>query len=404
MFSILGLSGAFLTVLLVLPDWLRRPGPARPVLLARLGRLLGSGSRLAGRRALPVWVGLLAMALAFGAARARVDDDVKGLIQPSADLLGQENAIRDLTGLSNNGAFFLVEGPDEGAVLRSEELLRQRLAASPVEGLTGLQAVSCFVPSPASQQAALERNRERLPALTQALDRLGFRPEAVAALRTDLAAAQDRPLTVAAFFQTGFSAPFRMLWLGATAHGTGSVVFPLGAPDSGRLRQAAAGLPGVSLVDKAQSVTGLLGHYRRIASWALAAAIALVWVLLGMWRGFRAGTAMVAPACLGMLFALAGGALAGTPVTLFTVLALILLLGFGVDYTVFLEEGGSTDPSALLGVLLAATATLISYGLLAFSHTPALRGFGLTLALGVAGTTLLSFLALRGCLRPGVRS
>ena len=126
-----------------------------------------------------------------------------------------------------------------------------------------------------------------------------------------------------------------------------------------------------------------------------AAAIVLVWTLLGLWRGFRAAAAMVAPACLGMLIALAGGALAGAPVTLFTVLALILLLGFGVDYTVFLAEGGSSDPSALLGVLLAAMATLISYGLLAFSHTPALRGFGLTLALGVAGTVLLSFLALR---------
>ena len=104
---------------------------------------------------------------------------------------------------------------------------------------------------------------------------------------------------------------------------------------------------------------------------------------------------MVAPPCLGMLLALAGSALAGVPVTLFTVMALILLLGFGVDYTVFLAEGGSDDPSALLGVLLAAGATLISYGLLAFSHTPALRGFGLTLALGVAGSVLLSWMALR---------
>ena len=396
MFSILGLAGAFLTVLLVLPDWLRRPGPARPALLARLALLLGRCARLSARRGLPVWLGLLGVLLAFGVARGRVDDDVKGLIQPSADLLAQENAIRGLTGLSNNGAFFLVEGRDEGAVLRSEEALRSRLAAfGPGDGLTGVQAVSCFVPSPASQEAALEQNRRRLPALARALDQLGFRPGAVAALGADLAAAQGRPLTVAAFFRTGFSAPFRMLWLGATAHGVGSVVFPMGAPDSGRLAQAAAGIPGVSLVDKAQSVTGLLGHYRRIASWALAAAIVLVWTLLGLWRGFRAAAAMVAPACLGMLIALAGGALAGAPVTLFTVLALILLLGFGVDYTVFLAEGGSSDPSALLGVLLAAMATLISYGLLAFSHTPALRGFGLTLALGVAGTVLLSFLALR---------
>ena len=400
-FSILGLAGAFITVLLVLPDWLARPGPARPALLARLGRLLDWSGRLASRRSLPLWLGLLALGLAWGASRVRVDDDVQGLIRPSLELRQQEGAIRQLTGLSNNAAFFLVEGPSEGAVLRGEEKLRQRLARlGPADGVTGIQAVSCFVPSPSAQEAALARHRARMPDLALALGQVGFRPEAVARLRADLAAAQGRPLTVAAFFQTPFSAPFRMLWLGPTAHGFGSVVFPMGDPDSTRLAQAAAGIPGVVLVDKARSVTGLLGHYRRIATWALLAAILLVWLLLALWRGFRASTAMVAPPCLGMLAALAGCALAGAPVTLFTVMALILLLGFGVDYTVFLAEGGRTDPSALLGVLLAAGATLISYGLLAFSRTPALGGFGLTLALGVAGTTLVSWVALR----PGRRS
>jgi len=400
-FSILGLAGAFLTVVLVLPDWLRRPGAERPRLLARLGRMLDGSSRLASRPGLPLWVGLLALVLGAGASRARVDDNVQGLIQPSRELVLQESAIRELTGLSNNAAFFLVEGPGEADVLQREEALRRRLAAfAPADGLTGIQAVSCFVPSPASQEAALARHRAQLPDLARALGEVGFKPEAVARLRADQAAAEGRPLTVAAFFGTSFSTPFRMLWLGATAHGVGSVVFPMGAPDSGRLREAAAGIPGVSLVDKAQSVTGLLGHYRRIASWALGAAILLVWLLLGLWRGFRAASAMVAPPCLGMLLALCGCALAGMPVTLFTVMALILLLGFGIDYTVFMKEGGRTDPSALLGVLLAAATTLISYGLLAFSHTPALRGFGLALALGVAGTTLLSWMALR----PGGRS
>jgi predicted exporter len=97
-----------------------------------------------------------------------------------------------------------------------------------------------------------------------------------------------------------------------------------------------------------------------------------------------------------MLLALAVTALTGAPVTLFTLMALILLLGFGIDYTVFLGEGGRQEPSALLGVLLASASTLISYGLMGFSHTPALRGFGIALAAGVLGTTLLSFIALRG--------
>ena len=71
----------------------------------------------------------------------------------------------------------------------------------------------------------------------------------------------------------------------------------------------------------------------------------------------------------------------------------MLVLGFGVDYTVFLAE--AEEPSTLLGVLLAGFATLLSYGLLALSQTPALRGFGLTLGIGVLVSLLLSNLALK---------
>ena len=61
---------------------------------------------------------------------------------------------------------------------------------------------------------------------------------------------------------------------------------------------------------------------------------------------------------------------------------------------------GPRPAPALLGVLLASFATLLSYGLLAFSHTPALRGFGLTLGAGVLAATLLAPLALAPGGRP----
>ena len=163
---------------------------------------------------------------------------------------------------------------------------------------------------------------------------------------------------------------------------------------SPRLRACAAGLEGVTLVDKALSVSALLGRYRRLANAALALAILLVWLMLWRRYRFRRSLAILAPPLLGMLAALAVLALAGSPFTLFNTIALVLVLGFGVDYTVFLAE--AEEPATLLGVGLASFATLLSYGLLAFSSTPALRGFGLTLGIGVLVSTLLSNLALKG--------
>jgi predicted exporter len=392
-FSMAGLAASFLTVALVLPAFLARPAPPRPGLTAALERGLERWLGWLRRLGLP-WAGALAGLLLLGAAvRLRVDDDVHNLIRPAPALQAQEERIRQLTGLSGSGRFFLVEGAGEGQVLAREEALRLRLEPLVRSGtLDGIQAVSAFVPSPDRQRAVLAERERRLPDLDRALRQMGFRPEVVAAMDRDLRASAGHPLTVADWLRTPFSIPFRRLWLGSTA----SVVYPAGPCPPERLRLAAAGLDGVVLVDKAESVSALLGRYRRLADAALGLAVLLVWGLLARWYGLRRGSLVLAPTMGGMLLALAVPALLGLPVTLFQSIALVLVLGFGVDYAVFLAEAGERPGPALLGVLLAAFATLLSYGLLALSRTPALCGFGLAVGLGVLGSALLAPLARIG--------
>jgi len=404
LFSMVGLAGSFLTVLCVLPDLLGRPATPRPRLMAGLARRLRAGAGLARRPGTLLLLGCAAVLLAAAATRARVDDDVHGLIRPSRALRLDEARIRSLTGLSSSGCFFLVQGADEAQVLEREEALRARLASLVADGgLEGIQAISAFVPSPARQEAALAANLARLGPLAAALRAVGFRDSVAPALEAEMRASAGQPLTVAAWLRTPLAVPYRRLWLGPGAGGAASVVYPLGDPDGARLQQAAAGLPGVQWVDKAQSASRLLGHFRRVAAWALGGAVALVGLVLSWIYGARRAAAALAPALLGILLALAGLAATGIPVTLFSTLGLILVLGFGVDYTVFLLTGGEEDPSNLLGVALAGLATLVSYGLLAFSHTPALQGFALAATLGVLGSLLSAFLAL-GPRRPPARA
>jgi predicted exporter len=383
LFSMAGLAASFLTLLLVCPGFLERPIPPRP----RLMEALEKGLDLWRLR--PWALAACAAILAATLVRLRVDDDVRSLIQPPGALRTQETRVRDLTGLTNSGRFFLVEGRGEGEVLAREEALRKAVAG--VDGLDGVQAVSCFVPSPGTQALALAAWERRGPELAAALRDAGFRPEHSARVEEDLRAAAGRPLTVGAWLATPMATPFRDLWLG----GTGSLALPLGPCSSERLRQAALGLPGVTLVDKADSVSALMGHYRRLANLALAAAGLLVWAMLVLRYGPRRGTVILVPAALGILAALAGSAVLGLPLTLFSTIALVLVLGFGVDYAVFLAEGQGPLGPVALGVALAGFATLLSFGLLAFSHTPALNGFGAVLGLGVLVSVLLSPLARR---------
>jgi len=59
------------------------------------------------------------------------------------------------------------------------------------------------------------------------------------------------------------------------------------------------------------------------------------------------------------------------------------VLGIGIDYAIFLREGRSSPLSSLIAVLVSAATALLSFGLLAFSGTPFIHSFGLTLAIGI---------------------
>ncbi len=73
------------------------------------------------------------------------------------------------------------------------------------------------------------------------------------------------------------------------------------------------------------------------------------------------------------------------------VLALLLLLGMGVDYGIFLEEAqGVRRARGWLAVVLASVSTLLSFGLLSLSATPALHFFGTTMLIGITTIALLT--------------
>jgi predicted exporter len=153
-------------------------------------------------------------------------------------------------------------------------------------------------------------------------------------------------------------------------------------------------LPGVTFGDKAASVSKLFGEYRVDTGWWLGGTLALVCVLLMLRYGARGGIATTLPVLLAVGVALAMFGYAGVSLNLFNWLALMLVLGVGANYAVFLREGCSREDADLgavwTGVLLSAATALLSFGMLGISAMPALKSFGATLALGIAVAVLLA--------------
>jgi predicted exporter len=346
------------------------------------------------RRSLALCVALLLFSIP-GWLKLSSDDDIRQLISRPPALSEQENRIRELTGFANSSQFFLSEGSTPEALLRAEEALTSRLDAARDRGdLSGYQAVSAFVPSAHRQQenyALLQRELFSPPQkLVTWLDQAGLEASVAVHQAKAFKAAEHEVLTVDEWLHAPLSTPFRHLWLGQTSQGYAAIIMPQGVRDTEALKQLADGLPGITYVDKAGSVSALFRQYREWGAVWLGGALILVFGALRLRYGWRDAALVFTPTLLSFAVTLAVFGWVGRPLTLFNLMGLMLLLGIGVNYSIFLREGGVNAAATLAGVVLSAGTTLLSFGLLVFSSMPALSGFGLTLLAGIAIAVLLA--------------
>ncbi|WP_144155915.1 MMPL family transporter [Paraburkholderia sp. BCC1885] len=404
-FAIAGISIAFASVLSLLPTLLTRPPTRSPQSLFKAaGRVLKTWRALiGGRRA--VWVTLvLLVACLPGWLQLRSDDDIHLLIQRDPSLVAQEHEVTAAAGVDNTAQFFVVRGETPEIVLERAEALGGKLdALTGAAQVGGWQSVTSFVPSAKQQRAdraLLASQVFRDPAALRAqLLQAGFKDEVADAWLADYAKSAGQVLSVDSWLAAPWSQPFRHLWLGATQttpRAFAAVVIPQSVTPANQaaLLEVARAVPGVSFVDKAASVSKLFGEYRVDSGLWLAGALVLVLILLMLRYRPRGGLAVTLPVLLAVGVTLAAFGYAHVPFTLFNWLALMLVLGVGANYAVFLREGtlrADADPGAVwTGVLLSSATTLLSFGMLGMSSMPALRSFGATLSLGILVSVLLA--------------
>lgn len=187
------------------------------------------------------------------------------------------------------------------------------------------------------------------------------------------------------------SEPWRHLWLGQVGGSYASIVTLSGLSQASfpLLRRAATDIEGVRWVDKLDEISSLLGHYRRYMGWIVLVSYFTVYCLL--YPRYRGATwRVLVPTVLASVTALAFLGLTNQNLQLFHVLALMLILGIGVDYGIFFQENPIGRPDiAWLATGLSALGTLLSFGLLGLSKTPALQAFGLTMAIGITTVLLI---------------
>jgi predicted exporter len=394
-FSILGLIFAWLTVICWFP-WLVSSSTLKNVHVARAYGISLARWPLArlNKRTLIVATVFSVFAL-FGLSRLGVNDDIRLLQNSPKRLVDDQLKLNKLLDAPTPVQFFLVRGATAETVLQREESLKQRLEPLIRQHvISGYQALSNWVPSSRVQAARRTMIEEKLlrddGPLAAVAEKLDQDRAWVDTTRQHILSASPE-LSMDEFMQSSSSEPWRHLWLGQVNGTYASVVALRGMSKSSwsSVEHAADGLDGVQWVDKVGDISSVLGRYREYMGWVVLISYAAIYLLLlpryraNAWR-------VLLPTALASVFTLACMGMLGHALQLFHVLALMLLLGVGVDYGIFLhEQKNRHDHTAWLAVGLSAISTLLSFGLLGLSKTPALQAFGLTMLVGTASVWMI---------------
>uniref|UniRef100_A0A8H9YWR1 MMPL family transporter n=1 Tax=Pseudomonas tritici TaxID=2745518 RepID=A0A8H9YWR1_9PSED len=382
-FAAVGLSASCLTVIFWHP-WLCRGLPVRPVpAMVLMLRWLA-----AWRRNKKVSVGLpvlLALVSVIGIANLRVDDDIAQLQALPKDILAQEKTITALTGQSVDQKWFVVHGASAQQTLERLEAFTPALAQLQKSG--DIKTYRTLPLNSLSQQKSdLTLLQKAAPAVTNVLQKAGL-----ASVSPDL---NPMSVTVNDWLASPASEGWRLLWL-TLPKGESGVLVPVdGAKNSAALSELAAENPGVVWVDRKASFDSLFSLYRTVLTGLLLVALVVIACGAMLRLGWRKGLISLVPSVLSLGCGLAALAASGHPVNLFSLLALVLVLGIGINYTLFFSNPRGTPLTSMLAITLAMMTTLLTLGMLVFSATQAISSFGIVLVSGIFTAFLLAPLAM----------
>jgi predicted exporter len=388
-FSAAGLIGAYLTAVCLLPALLNNTElrPAQwPLQLAE--RLLDCREVLLQRVGTPILLALLLAFCAAGLWQLTTKNDIRQWVSAPPALTEEAQTIARITGFQPTSQFYLVQGKDQQQLLERQTALTQRLdQLVNLDELQGYLALNQLVASPAEQNA-VRGALQRLPEHWQALIELGVPAEA---LQAELKQLQAQPNTdIDTVLGGPLGEPWRVLWLGANEEGVAGLVSLQGLNNAALLRLQAQDLPGVRLVDRLGQLNGVFAATQISAAELKLLSCVLIVLLLIAPFGFGGALRIVALPLLAALCSLASLGWLGQPLTLFSLFGLLLVTAISVDYAILMREQIGGAAVSLLGTLLAAVTTWLSFGLLAVSGTPAISNFGLSVSLGLAFSFMLA--------------
>jgi len=365
----------------------------------------------------PRWVGLasiLSGALWLASTHpAWWERDLESISPIPEEMRTLDKRLRSEMGAPEMSYFLVSRGASEMAALQAAAEVRPLLQQWKQAGwIRSYESPTWYLPALGTQADRLHSLPDT-PTLQNnlraALQGLPFRADAFAPFVQDVAAARmQAPLTRAAYAATPLGAKLNALVL--ELDGQWLVLTPLaGVSDPGKLTDGLSAKPlggsqdrsrgDTQLVDLMQISVQMVDGFSRAALQQAALGALLIVVLLA-WglRSLRRTWHVAAPAAAALVLTAALLTAGGQRLGVFHLVALLLVLGIGLNYALFFERP-SADAAERerthLALAVCSISTISTFGFLSLSATPVLHAIGSTVALGALVSLTLAALWAR---------
>lgn len=401
LYSIAGLAAAAAVTRFVLPSLMPRSLRVRDLtaLGSRAAQVL---LRLRAWRWLLGAVAVLAALILFLQRDSLWNRDLGALSPVAAGAQSLDATLRAELGVPDVSDFIVVTDSDLQTVLRASEQVAAALDAFTANRtIGGFDSPARYLPSAAVQA----ERRTSLPAPEQlrtllhaATATLAVSAERLEPFVQDVESARTQPLLGLADLRgTSFEAGFDSLMMHQREKW--SALLPLHAAQ-GSAQPSAAALDQIrAAVERAAPEHALLLNLKsesdalyssylaealRLSAAGLAAIIVLLLVAL---RSPARVAGVVAPLLLAVLAVAAALVLAGRSLTILHLIGMLLIVAVGSNYALFFDRAGADQhagitPLTLASLLIANAATVVGFGVLAFSEVPVLAALGSSVAPG----------------------
>lgn len=299
----------------------------------------------------------------------KFNDDIRNLYVPSKKLMDAEKLFSTITGGNKKITFAIINGKNMQDILEKEEVITRALLQE--QPKQEYQAISKFIPSIKQQKKNFNLRKDLYKNKLYSYAQFLSTKEKQQLLNT------NQPNKYLEYKELPDLSEFL-----PNKNTSLMILYDIKNPQIITKN-------GGQYIDVTKSITNKIKHCRINCIRILLPIFTILFIILSCIYKPKTALKITIPSVISAIFSISLVSLTGQEINLFHILAIFLIVGFGLDYSVFRASGIKSSSDA---VLLSCLTSIFSFLLLAFTSFKLISSLGFILSAGLSVSYLSSLL------------